>query len=687
MRNRSALLFVIFALLAASLRLRAQTPSTSSIETVAGASSSGVAGTEFSFGSVAGLATDALGNTYFTLQSLSQVFRLSPDGRVTAYAGSGVRGMQDENVLAITSPLQGPASLAVDAAGNLFIASGKGLVRVDAASGMLSTVLKTPYRQPGSADSTLSINSMAMGPDGNLYIADGRDFRIKSYSLASGLITVLAGNGTLGPTRPGAPATSSPLRHPNAIAVGPDGTVYFSTMEPAVFRIRPENSVLEKINLRLKKEPPVGEYNIPSHIAVDSSGHLFVAQANRSRVLRIDLKSGKVAAYAGTGNHHFTGDGIRAAKANITAPNFVALDASGSLIIADQYRIRRVNAATTVIATVVGNGLPGGSAAKSTPALQARLWEPAYAIPAPDGSAYITSSFSHRLLQVDTQGNLTTAAGGGNPVSGERPGPALQVALDYPQGIWLDDDGDVYFSDHDNRLVRRLSTDAKSVTNFATTPKNTNSAGVFLHYAAALVADTDYFYMSDPTGHRVWRISRRDGSVEPYAGTGSTAPGDPEPQNGDGGDAKSARLLSPSGLALDAQGNLFIADGGYIGRRRGRILRVDAANGKITAVLLGLQQPSGLAFESPGVLCFSEAGGHQVRCLDLSNNTTRVVAGTGVAGFSGDGGLAECAQLNRPSGISFDGMGNLYIADTGNQRVRRVRPGRGLVQCDVDGRK
>lgn len=667
-----------FAILAGLIQLQAQTPSL--IETIAGAGSTSTAGADFSFGSLAGLATDGLGNTYFTLQSLNQIYRLGPDGRVTAYAGSGVRGMQGENLPAIKSPLLSPASLAMDATGNLFIASGRAVVRVDAASGILSTVLKTPYRQPGSADSILSVNSMVVGPDGNLYIADGGDFRIKSYSLSSGLVTILAGNETLGTTKPGGPATASPLQHPNAVAVGPDGTVYFTTMEPAVFRIRPKDGKLTAIHLHVKNEPPVGQQDIPHGLAVDSSGHLFVSQANRSRVLRVESGSGKAAVYAGTGIQNFNGDGISAGKANITAPTFLAIDAGGNLIITEHYRIRQVEHSTRRITTVVGNGTPGGNVSRSTPALEARLWEPAYAVASADGSVYITSSFSHRLLRVDAQGNLTTVAGGGDPVSGEGPGPALQAALVYPQGIWLENDRDVYFSDHDNRLIRRLSSHAKSVTNFSTTPKTTNSAGVSLYYAAALVADADYFYMSDPNGHRVWRVSRRDASVEPYAGTGTGGPGPVTDR--DNLDAKSARLLSPTGLALDSQGNLFVADAGFIGRRQGRLLRVDAASGKLTTLLSDLQQPSGLAFRTPGVLCFSESAASQVRCLDLTSHSTSVIAGTGIAGFSGDGGPAECAQLNRPSGISFDAIGNLHIADTGNQRVRRVRLGSSAVKCE-----
>jgi sugar lactone lactonase YvrE len=668
MRNGCLLLFATFSFLASSARSQLQELQTSSIETIAGAEATRVAGTEFSFGSVAGLATDAVGNTYFTLQALSRVYRLGVDGHVTVWAGSGVRGKHRDGALAVASPLLNPGSLAVDAAGNLFIASWQSLVRVDAGSGVLSTVF-TPR---DSSNSILDIVGMAVGPDGDLYVCDGQDWRIKKFSLSSGSVTVLAGNGRLGATQLGRPATSSPLKYPRAVAPGSDGTVYFSTSEPAIFRIRRDGK-LEALNIRVNaKGPPLGDYDIPSHIALDGLGHLFVTQPNRSRILRIVLTSGYVSVYAGTGSPRFNGDGIKATLAAIS-PTDVVSDPSGNLTVAELYRIRRVEASTRLITTVAGNGLPVTDAS-TTSALHAKLWEPAYAVPAPDGTVYITSSFSNRLLRVRNDGSLTTLAGGGDfTIAGSDPGDASQVALYYPQGIWLDDNGDVYFSDYDNTIVRRLA-QTGSISNFATTPKSGWSAGGFLDYAAALVADGDYFYLSDPNGNCVWRISRRDGAVERYAGTGTNA------QSPTAGDAKSVQLAAPAGLALDSSRNLYIADG-YVEGEKGRILRVNADDRQIVTILSDLRQPSGLAFQSPSVLCFAESDAHWVRCLDLADHSIRIVAGTGVAGFGGDGGPAECAQLNRPTGISFDQMGNLYIADTGNQRIRRVRLGQRPVQC------
>ena len=675
MRTRCFQYFLLFFLSASVAKPQHGRQPISSINTIAGGEATNVPGPEFSLPFVSGLAEDSNGNVYFSIQAKDRVYRLGVDGRVNIFLGS----MANEKstiggVSVIPSLLHDHRALTVDASNNVYVVCGNTLVRIDAATGLISPVFTIPYTPPGASDSILDITEMAVGPDGNLYLIDGSDYRIKTYSFISGAVTILAGNGTRGPAQPGVPAISSPLKYPRALAIGSDGTVYFSTQEPCVFRITSRDGRLRAIEIALAEEKtPLGDYDIPSNIALDERGHLFVAQANRSRVLRIVLKTGAVSVYAGIGAQGFNGDGIPADRATVTGPNYVLSDPAGNLIISGDCRIRSVDSSTRLISTIVGNGHPVMDDAHAS-ALQGGLWEPANAIPAPDGSVFITSSFGDRLLRLDPHGELASLAGGGKFVAmGTEPGTATEVALVHPQGIWLDKNNEVFFSDDDNRIIRHLSLDGSKVTNFATTPKNFHSFGGILQYAGVLVADENYFYLSDPNGGCVWRISRNDSTVELYIGKSPDIRGLAR-----GTDA--TRLTAPSGLALDSMGNLYVADG-YLRGKEGRILFVDAASRSITAILSNLLQPSGLAFQSPEVLCFSESGGHQVRCLNLETRIVKVVAGTGEAGFSGDGGPAECAQLNRPSGISFDQNGDLYIADTGNQRVRRVRMGMAQAGC------
>jgi sugar lactone lactonase YvrE len=658
------MLFVLFV----SLFLQADDLHKSVIQTIAGSADENVLGTEFSFGALGGLATDTSGNVFFTIQALNKVYRLGIDGRVGPYAGNGIRGKHHDGALATESPLLDPSSLAVDSGGNLYIVAARALLRVDVRTHVIATVFTTPDRSSAAMTGISDVGPMIFGPTGLLYICEAAS--IKTYSFQTGSVTVVAGNGVIGATRTELAATDTPLKYPQSIAVAGDGTVYFSTLEHAVYRVGRDGRIgLLRLNLQ-SEDRLLDDYDNPHAIALDGVGHLLVAQGNRSRILCIDLKSGAVTVYAGTGKQGFNGDWIDSRSANITTPTYLTTDSDGNLVVGEQYRIRRIKSSDREIATLIGNGLPGsGDSAASGE--HGRLWEPANVVAATDGSVYVTSSFAQRVARLNPGGTLVTLAGGGDPVRFDEPGPALEVSLNYPEGLWIAETGDIYFADNDNRIVRRLR--GGWIENFAVTPKQRSSYGSFLYYAGALVGNETYLYLSDPNDDTVWRISRADGKVEVYVGLGS---------NSDVREKKAhpPKIVSPSGLALDASGNLYIADGG-MNSSAGRILRVDSITKQTIPVISHLRQPSGLAFQSPNILCFSESGGNQVRCVDLRNRSVHVVAGTGAPGFSGDGGPAECAQLNRPSGIGFDAAGRLYIADTGNQRIRMVNLGQQATAC------
>lgn len=675
MKSRCLLPLLLFSLLAPSARPQSERPLTSLIETVAGGEPASIPGPEFNLAAHSGMAADVDGNLYFSAEARSRVYRLGHDGHVTTYAGNGVRGNPVDGSPALSSPLFNPNAIAVDANGNLYITCAYALLVVDASTHTISKVFDLPYRESGALELIHDIESMVIGPEGKLYFIDGGDHRIKTFSFTTREIGIIAGNGNVGPAQPGAVATSSPLRYPQSLAVASDGAVYFSGLEPSVFSISPEKGKLREISLR----PPgdrgsLNDYDNPHAIVLDENGHLFVAQGNRSRVLLVSLKTGAVSLYAGTTIQGSRGDGGRADQAQLLAPTSLALGPSGDLFIGELSDIRSVEASSHVISTVVGHNPANPLAAHADdPAL--KLSEPALAMAAPDGSLYIASTFGNRVLRLERDGQLVSAAGGGEFIRvGEKPGPADQVALYNPQGLWMNANGEVYFSDYDNRIIRQLDPYSGAVSNFASTLKRTNSAGLFLYYAGALVADDDFFFLSDPSADCVWRISRQDGSAEIYAGM---PPDFMVPRFKAGG----FKLSAPSGLALDSGGSLYVADG-FLDASKGRIVRIERGSRKITTILSNLHQPAGLAFQSPDVLCFSEAAGHQVRCVNLQTRAIQVIAGIGKPGLSGDGGAAECAQLNRPTGISFDPQGILYIADTGNQRIRLVRPGAQPAQCN-----
>src|SRR5690242_2936344 len=240
-----------------------------------------------------------------------------------------------------------------------------------------------------------------------------------------------------------------------------------------------------------------------------------------------------------------------------------------------------------------------------------------------NGEILITSATQNLVLKVQTDGTIKRIAGNGlRGFSGESAAP-LSASLDFPLGVAISGAGDVYVADQNNQRIRQIS----------------------------------------------------NGSI-------FTLAGDPfQPDLGDQGPANAASLSYPGALALDNSGNLYLTDGGH---DRVRIVTLDgnistiAGNGVRgfsgdggNASLASLNNPQGVAVDNLGNIYIADAGNHRIRRVS-ADRTITTIAGTGAAGFSGDGGPATGAMLNFPTGAAVDTSGNVYIADFNNNRVRRV---------------
>ncbi len=328
---------------------------------------------------------------------------------------------------------------------------------------------------------------------------------------------------------------------------------------------------------------------------------------------------------AGNGTPGFSGDGGAATATQLNGPTGVALDGAGNLYIADasNRRIRKVDAAG-VITTVAGNGRQGYGG-DGGPAVAAQLSFPIGVALDGAGNLYIADSVSNSIRKVDAAGVITTVAGDGTRGYGGDGGAAVAARLYGPTGVAPDGAGNLYIADGGNSRIRKV-----------------DAAGV----------------------------------ITTVAGDGVLG------NSGDGGPASAARLISPRGVALDGAGNLYIADS--VGNR---IRKVDAA-GVITTVAgdgtegfsgdggpataAQLRDPTGVAVDGAGNLYIADWYDNRIRKVDYSTGVITTVAGTGMNGYSGDGGLPTEAQLQRPQHVALDGAGNLYIADRFNNRIRRV---------------
>ena len=333
-----------------------------------------------------------------------------------------------------------------------------------------------------------------------------------------------------------------------------------------------------------------------------------------------------VSTVAGTGVSGFSGDAGQATSAQLSIPWGIALDKSGNLYIADEVNNRiRMVATNGTISTIAGNGTNGytgdGSAATS-----AELNFPAAVAVDGSGNVYIADTENHVVRKTTVGGNITNVAG--TTVAGYAGdgAAATSAQINLPLGLALDGAGNLYIADSNNDMVRKVATNGTITTAAGSTYGGyggdggaATSASFYAPFSVTVDAAGN-LYISDTFNHAVRKVAG-DGTITTVAGIGTRG------YSGDGGLATKAMLNYPEGLAVDAAGNLYIAD---------------SLNNRIRVVTPG------------GII------------------TT--IAGTGKFGSGGDGGPATSAQFNSPSGLALDAAGNLYVADSQNNRVRRLSP-------------
>ena len=336
------------------------------------------------------------------------------------------------------------------------------------------------------------------------------------------------------------------------------------------------------------------------------------------------IASGIIITVAGSGaTGGDAGNGAAATMAVLSDPEGVALDSQGNLYIADPSEIRKVNT-SGVISAFAGNGA-GGESGDGGTAIQAQLNIAYHMALDAGGNLYFSEIDGQRIRQVNTASIISTFAGNGTQWYSGDGGPATQAEFDYPRGLAVDGAGNVYVADSTFGRIRKIDT-AGTITTVAGNGSNSYSGdggpatlASFNCWDVAVDASGN-LYIADYWNQRVRKVTS-DGNITTVAGDGTQG------FSGDGEAATSAELNLPTAITVDDSGNIYIADSG-----NNRIREVNT-NGVITTV-----------------------------------------AGNGTAGYGGDGGSAVLAQLDSPEDVAVDGQGHLFIADTMNYRVREVIP-------------
>ena len=593
------------------------------------------------------VAVDSFGNIYVADMSNYRVRKISAaTGIITTVAGNGTSGTltapctakYGNGCPATQAYLLSPRGVAVDASGNLYISDeGKSMVRrVDALTGIITTVAGTgssggtcAAKGPANLAQLRNPESLMLDKSGNLYIADSKNNCIRKVD-TSGNISTVAGTGAASYTGDLGPATQATLNLPKDMAMDPSGNLAIADTG---------NYVIRLVDATTGTISTVAHISYPDGVAFDKAGHLYVADSGYGQVYSLSALSGDVY-FNLLGQYFFDGPYKPAfdARGNVYVPDY-----SGNVVMGfdgetdDPYRIQ----------LLFGPGDQMVSQQIAAGNYDFSLYNTSCGVPSDSTSGcytYVESNWPDSRPGMANAGLVLTSSKGtvsrlalttmiSAPQAVVDPGiVSVSSSTGMPQGMAVDRAGDLFVTNSANNLLTENSAVIATELN--------EPRGVALDAA-------DYIYIADTGAGMIRKLDPSTGTISQFAGGFAPCSAKLDAL-GDGCPAIQAMLSNPSGVAADTNGNIYIADTG-----NDVIRRVDALTGQIVKAV----------------------GGASAGCTPGGDST---VAYTATDGY-GDGCAPLQARLNAPTGVAVDGAGNLYIADTGNNLVRKVDVSAGII--------
>jgi len=522
---------------------------------------------------------------------------------------------------------------------------------------------------------------VAVDSSGNLYVSDSGNFTIRKITPA-GVVTTLAGLAGHAGSQDGT-GSSARLANPLGIAVDSSGTVYFAdsgsvrvlTPGGVVSTIAGSSTVVVTSNSSGTRTPL---FNSPACVALDSSGNIYVSDATTNRILKLSTVGSAPGTYAVTtlaGSGNLGGTDGSGTAADFDSPEGLAIDSSGNLYVADtgNQTIRMITPAG-VVTTLAGKSGNRGSSDGSGSAAQFN--RPTDLKVDSSGNLYVVDSGNGTIRKVTSAGVVTTLAGTAG-TAGSADGTGAAAQFNAPVGDAVDSSGNIFVADAGNDTIRKV-TSAGAVTTIAGTASSgyndgTGTAARFNKPDAIAVDSSGNMYLAD-TGNDTIRKITPAGVVTTLAG----APGLIGSADGTG---NFARFSVPGGLVVDGSGNVYVADSGNGTIRKvtsvgvvttfaGTAEKFGAADG--TGAAAEFNNPQGIAVDGSGNLYVSDTGNNTIRKITPAGVVTTLAGSAGKAGeMDGTGGAA---LFNGPTGLVADVSGNLYVADTNNNAIRKVTP-------------
>jgi len=631
------------------------------------------------FSSPSGIAMDGSGNVFVADLANHTIRKITPGGVVTTFAGlAGSAGFQDGT--GSTARFVRPGAIALDGSGNVYVTTHS-MIRKITPAGVVTTLAGAGMN--GASDGTgadarfyFPAGLAADGP-GNVYVADTANHTIRKIT-AAGVVTTFAG---LAGETGSADGTGSAARflHPTGVAVDTSGNVYVTDSgNYTVRKITPAGLVTTLAGSPGSDGASDGtganaRFKFANGVAVDSSGNVYVAETGNSTI-RMITPAGVVTTLAGSANAEGSLDGTGNA-ARFHYPNSLTVDVLGNIYVADtsNHSVRKVTPAG-VVTTLAGRVGSMGSA--DGPGSNARFRQPTGVAVDAAGNTYVTDYENSTIRKITAAGVVTTFAGSvGSLDYVDGTGSSARFYL--PVGIAVDNSGNLFVTEAGNSVIRKI-TAAGVVTTFAGSPGNygsadgTGAAAQFSFLCMGVAADgSGNVYVADTYNHTIRKITSA-GVVTTFAGAAGIS-GTVD------GPAATARFAYPAGVAVDSAGNVYVTDGNNY-----TIRKITAAG--IVSTLAGSAGSYGSAdglgstarFTNPTSLALDSTG--NVYVTDKSNQTIRKITPSGrvttLGGMAGGlvgaaDGTADAARFNEPWGIAVDTLGNLYIADSASNTIRK----------------
>ena len=594
------------------------------------------AGAAARFYDPSGVAVDGAGNVYVADTDNHTIRKVTPAGVVSTLAGlAGSPGSADGTGAA--ARFTAPYGVAVDGSGNVYVAdSGNNTIRKVTPAGVVSTLAGLPG-PPGSSDGIgaaarfYTPAGAAVDGAGNVYVADTANFTIRKVTPA-GVVSTLAGT-------PGSQGIA-------------DGT------------------------------GSAARFGYPWSVAVDGAGNVYVADAYGNTIRKV-TPAGVVSTFAGMAGSPGSSDGT-GTTARFAGPRGVAVDGTGNVYVADSGNntIRKVTPAA-VVSTLAGIAGSVGSADGTGAA--ARFYSALGVAVDGTGNVYVADTYNHTVRKVTPAAVVSTLAGMAG-LTGSADGTGAAARFNSPQGVAVDRTGNVYVADKGNHTLRKVTpagvvSTLAGMPGFAGSADGTGAAARFNAPEGVAVDGTGNVYVADTANDTLRKVTP--------AGVVSTLAGMPGFAGSADGTGAAARFNLPHGLAVDGTGNVYVADtandtlrkvtpAGVVSTLAGTAGTPGAADGTGAAARFYL--PFGVAVDGAGNVYVADTYTNIIRKVTPAGVVSTLA---GMAPYSGSAdGTGAAARFYIPQGVAVDGTGNVYVADTYNNTVRKITPA-GVVSTPV----